>query len=240
MVKKKDKKVGKKVSKLTEDERDELKQEGELPKKSTREVENKQLIGFFVVVVLVFAMFLVPYFYIQSQKTFDHLGLVWSVEDYDELTIYHTVHPIIASDGSISNHNTYLRNDPRENDIGYNAGEIQFRDHVILLHTPETITCRNQILVTSLLGQTFGAFSFVNEVAAAVDNKKYSEDFNLPYASRANSTQSTIFYIKNSEQTEIVKDGKNYIINLESCEDNLLAAERLVIELIDQLDYKPL
>ena len=83
MAKKKVKRktVKKKVSKLTVDEKEELKAEGELPKKKIREDENRQLIWFFAVVIVIFAAFLVPYFWIQSSKTFEWGGAEWVIED---------------------------------------------------------------------------------------------------------------------------------------------------------------
>lgn len=134
------KKIRKK--KLTVDEKEEIKMEGELPKKSVIEHEERQLIGFFVVVGLVFAISLTIYFGVESQSRFEFAGVEWTIEEFDEQTsVYHAR---FSSFDKYSNmiYNVYLWIDPRENDVPVNGALDRFRREAVVSFTPETVECR--------------------------------------------------------------------------------------------------
>ena len=81
--------------KINLDEKGEDKVSHKLPKKILEE-ENKQLISFFVIVAIIFAAFLVPYFYFESQKTFKYGGVNWDIDDEDQfITFYHAEFPAL-------------------------------------------------------------------------------------------------------------------------------------------------
>ena len=129
MVEKKKSTKAKKVAKLTDDEKEELKMEGELPKKSIRENENKQLLWFFVIVVAVFATVFILYFSIEGAKTFEYGGADWLIEDYPNLRIYHGQFPSLADDQLI--YNVFLRTDPREKDVSTEGVFAKFKYDVV-------------------------------------------------------------------------------------------------------------
>jgi hypothetical protein len=81
----------------------------------------------------------------------------------------------------------------------------------------------------------------VEEVVGATDDKDYAAKYNSPYATCANSTKdATVISVIKGANSKIMKQDDCYIIKVGDCKDNLLVAERFVIELIDQLDYKKL
>ena len=107
---------GKKVI-LTENQKEELSTEGELPKKSIVKNENRQLVWFLVITALVFASFLIPYFWVESTKDFQYGGIDWVIEEYAEPagTIYHGRFPAFNRPNLFFN--IFQRIDPRENDV---------------------------------------------------------------------------------------------------------------------------
>jgi len=58
-------------------------------KESVKKNENRQALWFFVIVIILFASFFVPYFYMGSLKSFEYVGADWRIEDYENLRIYH-------------------------------------------------------------------------------------------------------------------------------------------------------
>jgi len=127
--------------KLTEDEKEELDAEGELPKKSVVESEERQLVGFFVIVGLVFAISLAIYFGVESSSRFEFAGMDWTVEKFNEQTnVYHA--RFYAFDGSNMIYNAYVWTDPRENDVPVDGALDRFRRDGIFSFSAETAACR--------------------------------------------------------------------------------------------------
>ena len=137
------KKNTKKKVNFTEEEKEELKAEGELPKKSIVKREDKQLIWFFVIVAIIFASFLVPYFWIESSKTFEYSGADWVLETYETLDIYHG--RFAALSGNDLMYNVYLRIDPRENNVSTEGVFDKFKNGGIISLSPEVDACRGEL-----------------------------------------------------------------------------------------------
>ena len=150
MVKKKAKKKNLK-KKLTEDEKEELRMEGELPKKSVRNAEDTQLIWFFVIVGLVFAAILIPYFWIESSKSFEYARINWTVEKVPAPinVIWHgrfvSLLSLVRDDGNILNYNLYLYSDPRKNNIPTEGTFDAFKYGGIVSMSPEVDACRGEL-----------------------------------------------------------------------------------------------
>ncbi len=242
MVKKNKKKVIKKKTapKLTEDEREELKQEGELPKKRIRDIENKQLIGFFVVVMLVFAAFLIPFFYVKSQKTFDYIGLSWNILEENEITFFYSKVPIIYKGKVHGASNVFLRNDPRQNNIDT---EFEFSNpkNVYISHTEESASCYGQSLVSSLLSQFYSGFPFVENIEGAAATDSFGEKYGHKVINCVDSSlEDLVVLIKQGDESRVYTDAGNpncIIVESSDCSENLLVAESLVIEVLRQLEF---
>ena len=145
MAAKKTKKKSAKKVVLTENQKEELATEGELPKNSIVKKETKQLIWFFVVVAIVFASFLVPYFWIESTKDFQYGGIDWVVEEYAEPvgSVYHG--RFLAFNRLDLFFNIFQRIDPRENDVSTEGTFDDFWSKGIISLSPEVDTCRGQL-----------------------------------------------------------------------------------------------
>ncbi|MAH43477.1 hypothetical protein CL614_07230 [archaeon] len=249
MVKKKAKKKvkkGKNVLEKIEDFGEELHESTEKEDKemhvgkAQKNKENKQLIWFFVIVGIIFASFLGTYFYVQSLKTFGFAGAEWAKEDYsDELTLYHGRFPIVYKNEIIANYNLYLRNDPRENNVPGTIS-VGFYPNVVISNSPEAAKCRSAGRITGDLSMLISAFPWVTNVTGAVRDDDVADEFNLTQADCSLAKNKTVIIIQKSESPEITQDKFNencYIIKTGECE-NVLAIERFMVEIIDQMQNK--
>jgi hypothetical protein len=130
--------------------------DGKVNKSAVRK-ENKQLIWFFVFVVVVFASFLIPYYYIQNyikeKNSFEYAGMDWTIEDYKGLEIFHGRFPSFS--GSEKVYNIYLRNDPRENNVSAEGKFNRFMRGMTVSFGEEIEQCRGDV---SRVLVDFGAF----------------------------------------------------------------------------------
>jgi len=214
--------------------------------KSLKNRENKQLFWFFAVIILVFASFLGTYFYVQSLKTFNFVGVDWVREDYKDLTLYHGRFPIIYGDKIIANYNIYLRNDPRENNISViNGLKIRFWPEIIISTSPEVAVCPSAGRITGDLGMFVSAFPWVTNVTGAVNNQTVAEEQNLAFANCTTGVadyNKTIIMIKKFNEegilpaTRILKEENVncYVIYAGECE-NVLAIEKFMIEVLGHM-----
>ena len=134
----------KKVS-LNEDEKLELKAEGELPKRSVVKNEERQLLWFFIIAGVILAAVLISYFSVEGVKVFEYGGANWTMEKYAEPTgtIYHG--RFGALDGADLIFNVYLRTDPRENNVATEGTFYKFKYGGIVSFTPEVDECRGEL-----------------------------------------------------------------------------------------------
>ena len=204
--------------------------------KKQRDKENRQLIWFFVVVALVFVSFLGTYFYVQNLKTFNFAGAEWAREDYNGLELYHGRFPIIYKNEFVANYNSYLRNDPRENNVPAEI-EVRFYPEIIISNSPNAAECSGAGRITGDLGMLLGALPWVTNVTGAVRDKGVASELNLEQADCSLAKDKTVIIIQKSEFPEVIQDKFNqkcYIIKVGECE-NVLAVERFIIEIINQM-----
>ncbi len=242
MTKKKKKNPAKKKEPiLSEDERNELKQEGELPKKRLILKENKQLIGFILVIILFFAAFIGPYLFIQSQKTFTYAGVAWQTEQYGEETLFHTRFGKCYKGVCNGAHNTYLKTDPRKNNIPVDIGPLSLYPEIIISQSPEVLECYKQILVTDALYQITAVFPFIKNKTIAITNETLAKEIKKDYATCENKPEeTTIIQVQLGEESKITSKPEDdcYFITIKNCDDNLLVAESFILEAIKQLNAK--
>jgi hypothetical protein len=236
------KKAKKKVKKLTEEEREEKKLEGELPSKKVRDVETKQILAFLVVVGLLFFSFLGVYYYLQSQKHFEFEGAEWLVEGEREgwsETLYHGRYPIIYGGKLYTNMNVWLRFDPRENNA---SSQIDFKKegigkNVIVTFDKEFASCSDRSLVIPLLSQIFGAGLPWTDISGAMSDKQRAEELSLAFADCSNASfDTTVFSIEKGDSSRLYSNNGCYVLEYSSCDDSLKLSEKMVLELIRQLN----
>lgn len=209
------------------------------PDKLTQQ-ETKQLIGVLITIVVLFLAVLIPYFYIQSQKSFTYLGVNWQKEQYGELTVYHTQFPKIYQGKDYGIHNVYLRNNPKKNNITLEIEKLTFKEKLIVTQSKEILNCSNQIIVSTELGQITQALPFIKNVTGATSNKELANELNITYSTCENiPTRTTVIQLEITNQTKITKPSENcYLIEIDSCEKNILASERFILEIIKALGFQ--
>jgi hypothetical protein len=220
--------------KLDKDEKEELKAEGELPKKSVRKRENEQLIWFFVIVAVIFASFLVPYFWVESTRGFEYGNAEWFVEEYDYPTgiIYHGRFATLS--GANLTYNIYLRGDPRENNVKTIGTFDKFKNRGVVSMTPEVDKCRGELSRVML---DLGSF-IKSGVGATVLESGSTDPFialetDRKYALCNTVSQGAIFIIDIGEPS-VIQDSENeycYKIYAENCND-ITAVEKFMIKSI--------
>ena len=141
MVIRKKTKKGKDTKKLTKSvkNKDDNKIAGNYDLKN----ETKQLFWFFAIIIFVFAIFLIPYFWTESSKSFEYSGVSWMIEDYNDFRIYHGI--FMALNGANLNYNIFLRDDPRNNNIITEGDFVDFKYGGIVSITPEVDKCRGEL-----------------------------------------------------------------------------------------------
>jgi len=234
------KKVAKKKGEvvLTEDEKEELKAEGELPKKSVVKDEERQLVWFIVIIGVVFVAFLIPYFTIEGAKTFEYGGVDWAIEEYAEPTgdIYHgRFSPAVTPDLTF---NVYLRGDPRENFVETVGVFDKFKGGGIISLTPEVDACRGELTramfdLTSFLEQGIG----VGSIAVGYTDRSFAVERGKRYA-LCDNVNDRVLVIVDIGESRVVQDEKNpycYTIYAESCND-VSSVEKFILKSIDDFN----
>ena len=217
------KKLAKKVKKI-------------LPNKASKKVinkENRQLTWFFLIIVLVFSSFLGVYFYNESSKRFEFAGANWIIEEYEHFTAYHVIFPTL--DGSRNNHNIWLRNDPRENNIPTEGNFDSFKYGGIVSFDRVIGECRGDVsrAVTDLSSFLISGLG-VRSLETATTDYSVSQLKNVSHIDCSLNLNRTVVILSEGE-TSVLKDSQNpfcYIIKVKDCSD-VLGIEKFMVKTID-------
>jgi len=231
MAKKKN--IKKKKVDFTEEEKEELIAEGELPKKTIVKRESKQLIWFFVIVAVIFASFLGPYFWIESSKTFEYVGADWALESYESLDIYHGRFASLSNPGLTFN--IFLRIDPRENNVLTEGVFDKFKNGGIISLTPEVDACRGELSrvmldLASFLKEGVGVGSLktgsTDKVTALNSDRRYA---------LCNTVSDRTLVIVDIGEPRVVKSEDHpycYTIYAKDCND-VSSVEKFIVKTIE-------
>jgi len=233
MVKRKNK--GKREAKKSVAEEDEFSRTwDELPEESIREIETRQLIGFFVIVGVVFALSLALYFYVQSSKTFSYAGAKWVVEKVPGpiKVVYHGRFPML--NGANYKYNIFLRNDPRENDVPTEGKFKSFRVGGYISLSPEIDKCRGDV---STIMRDLGSFLIsavgVRTLQAATSSFEVHNQTRRAYATCDTQGRTVIMMEKGSSSVEQSKTNPFcYTIKVKDCDDTA-PVEKFMTEVIN-------
>lgn len=216
--------------KLSEEEKEELKSEGELPKKSIRKSEDRQLAWVVGFIVVVFVVTLGVYFWVESIKSFEFGGVDWVYEK--DVDYYHGRFPNLVGNNYI--YNIYLRNDPRENDVPTEGVFDKFKYGVVISTSPEFDLCRGD---ASRVMRDLGAFMKEGFGAGPLESGSTDEEV-------ANNTERRFAICDNiDDRTVLVIDrGDNFVtqdegnpncytISVGNCDD-ASAVEKFMLKVI--------
>jgi hypothetical protein len=208
----------KKTKELTEEEKVELKSEGELPKKSVRNREDKQLTWFFVIILILFASFLIPYFFVESSKVFEYGGVDWSFED--DVSYYHGRFIALSNIDLI--YNIYIRNDPRENNIPTEGTFNMFKHGAVISTSPEFDMCRGDASRVMIdLGSFLKTAVGVGSISVGSTDQFVAVETKIVYA-QCNTVSDRTIVIVDKGDSRVVKNESYpycYTIYVDDCND---------------------
>tara|TARA_Y100000310_G_scaffold337740_1_gene425585 strand:+ start:1671 stop:2378 length:708 start_codon:yes stop_codon:yes gene_type:complete len=226
-LKKKSKKIPKKINKN-------LIKEEVVSKKEIKK-ENLQLSIFFLMICLVFASFLIPYFYMENLKSFEFAGIGWTIERLGEIEIYHGRFESIGI--SNLNYNIYLRNDPRENTVSAKGNFSNFKYGGFISFDKNIEICRGEASRVMVdLGSFLRSGVGLRNLEVATIDYELSSNSNRPYVNCLNNPDRTVIIIKKGEENSI-EQVKNYefcyILEINNCNDSS-SVEKFMIEVISE------
>lgn len=229
----------KRTRKKQEIKKNQKEEEEEKQEKKIIKSESKQLMWFLIIIVLLFLSFLLPYYYIKTQQVFEFAGVTWQVEKHGDITLYYTQFSKIFMGTYYGEHNTFLRNDPRKNNIPIDVKEIFVYPKIIISQSPDVLVCDKQVLVTDALYQITLAMPFIRERIIAITDSEVADEIKRDYAvCEDKPDKTTIFQVELGNESRIRVDQENncYFITIKDCKDNLKTAERFIIEIIKELN----
>jgi len=206
-------------------------------KPSVKKKQNKQIMWAIILMAsIILIIVLVPYITTNYVNQFVYLNLDFQKTKLGELTFYSTMVPIVDSDSQIVNSYTMnFRNHPKElekiefsrthQDVDY----VYFKkdEAVYISLNPEIETCED----TGIAMIPFAGFlrDFAKqEVASAVNDEDYAKNLNLSYVTCENSPNNTVLYLKEGEETKIIKTATNcYELTYNDCE---------IVEIIERFE----
>ncbi|MBT6690131.1 hypothetical protein HN903_03810 [archaeon] len=202
--------------------------------KSVRDNENRQLIWFFVVVGIVFAGVLVPYFWIESSKNFEYVGADWLVEDYDYLKIFHG--RFLSFGNPNLHYNIFLRIDPRDNDVSTTGVFDTFKYGGVVSLSSGVDKCRGEIGrgvfdLSAFLRQGVG----VEVLESGSTDEFIAIEEDRRFATCDTVLDRTLVIVEIGEEAEVFKDEKNpycYTIIAKDCED-ISGIEKFMVKSIE-------
>ncbi len=204
--------------------------------KNVKEKENRQMIGFFVVVGIVFAAVLVPYFWAESSKSFEFAGIDWVIEEYAEPTgdIFHG--RFVSLTNPDLYYNIFFRADPRVNDVEIVGRLDDFWNHEAISLSPEADTCRGDLSRVML---DLGAFLKQGVGAVVVESGSTSEEIanasGREFLTCADAVEKTVIIIEIGEK-RIVQDEVNpscYTIYAKDCDDSAVVEKFMIQSVVD-------
>ena len=200
--------------------------------------EERTLFWFFVVVGVVFALVLVPYFWTESGKVFEFGGIDWIVEDYDNLRIFHG--RFVSLINPNLNYNIFFRTDPRLNDVSVSGKLDSFKYGGIISLSPEVDACRGDLSrvmldLSSFLKQGVG----VGPIEAGSNNEEAANENGRRFVTCDNVYDRTVVVVELSSKDDsgelgergIIQDEENlncYTIYAKDCEDSEVVEKFMV------------
>jgi hypothetical protein len=192
--------------------------------------EDRQFFWFIVVTLIIFASFLVPYFYFESKKSFEFENIYWTIEEHN-IEIYHGIFPKFTEQGGT--YNIYLRNDPRENNVSVSGELSSFTKNGFVSVSPEFEQCTGSEvyrMIIDLSGFLRGTLGMQN-LEGATTSLERSEETNLTYIDCA-SVDQTVIIFQTGNESLILQSPENlgcYTIQVNGCED-VAPIEKFIVE----------
>jgi hypothetical protein len=224
------------VKKTTKKKVSKVKPKVELSK--TEKEQNKQLIVFFTIMLVILGGFLAGYFYVQQLNKFSYAGVDFIRGKTGEVVYYHGRFQMPAERPGAQRviYNLYLRLDPRKVRVPINTDEFALSQQVIIAFSPEIGQCKDTIIAHANMKQFFEAFPWVVSVGGATTSEEYAEERNLTFANCDSAEPyKTIIQVQASEKNSIEKEGNCYILNVKDCE-YLEVSEKFILGFVGKIN----
>lgn len=204
--------------------------------KGVKSNEEKTLIWFVVVVGIVFALVLVPYFWSESSKTFELDGIDWVIEDYAEPVgeIFHGRFVSLTNDNL--NYNVFFRTDPRTNDVEISGKLDEFWSHEIISLSPEIDACRGDLSrsmsdLSGFLRQGVGA----NVIESGSTIRSVANETGRKFFTCHDAVKKTVVIVEIGERRIVQSEvfPSCYTIYAKDCEDSGVIEKFITQSVID-------
>jgi hypothetical protein len=193
---------------------------------------SKQAQWVFWGVIIVFAVFIISYFWVgPALRSFHYAGQRWTKSDMGGITIYHTDVQIYSTLYPLN-----VRNDPRTNNISVNM-PFDFYHEAIITNDPALESCKGINSFANLELSKFLSNFYIN-VSGAIADKAYAGMFNVSFADCSFAVNKTVILMQKSDIPSILQD-KNYpncyIVNVGNCE-NIKTTERFIVAAVADMN----
>jgi hypothetical protein len=184
--------------------------------------KDRQMLGFFGVIILVFAVFLGVYFYKLSLNKFSYAGLNWVKENSPEP--YHAQIPTIYNQSLTFNY--YARIDPRKNNVSIDPGVTFgfFRNTTISLN-PEIVYCSGANLPVYKLSSFMTLFIGIKP-QSGISDLNFSREINSSFVTCVDAVNRSVILIEKANTTRISQEGDCYKIQISDCSELIPAEEK--------------
>lgn len=194
----------------------------------------RELLYILAFMVLLVILFVVVSFVFKSFNTFEYEGMTFTKERLGEIPIFHYYYYFNNKDERLVQYNLYLRNDPRDNNILFEGGEIFLEREKVVFLTIEKDENLNNC--------PYGVLGIANLVSFLNDNDYLTESGN-PDFHDAKTNEETwvtcethalnpVIKIVKGEESKLSVDGNCYEIAVATCEEFLPSTENFILQII--------
>jgi len=186
-------------------------------KKVSKKIQAKQaywiVFGMIALIVLVLLIFYLR----QSSYKFEYKTLSFTIEKSGETTFYHYYHNF-EKDNQIYQANTYLRIDPRKNDVPaeINTSFPAAMNVYISVNQTGLSECTDAAIAVATLTQFFA--TNLLKVRGATPDLNESLEKNLRFANCTSNPYNPVILIEKGNETKITQQRNCYIIDVAQCE----------------------
>jgi len=186
------------------------------------ENEERQLLWFFAIIVVVFLSFLIPYFYFQNLKTFNYAGIEWAKKDAGGFDVYHGVFPSMVNLNL--EYNVYFRTDPRKNNVPVDGSFGDFKYGGYVSFDKEASFCTGEasravVDLVSFLNRALG----IGDIKKGTIDEEFANETKGEYVTCSNNQNNTVVILQMGDEGSVIQNDDNpfcYTITLDSCDDS--------------------
>jgi hypothetical protein len=186
-------------------------------KKVSRKVQDKQTYWIIMGMIALIVVVLLVFYLRQASYKFEYNTLSFTVEQSGGTTFYHYYHNF-EENNQIIQANTYLRIDPRKNDVPADIN-IYFPANMnvyISVNQTGLENCSDGAVAVATLTQFFA--THLMKVRGATPDLNESVEKNMRFANCTSNPENPVVLIEKADDTKITREKNCYIIDVSQCE----------------------